>query len=172
MVKKRVYIIVLMLLVLSACSSNQGGKKEQPHDVGSLEPIHVEAHILPEKPEPGIPVTIQAIVTQGKEKVLDADEVLFEIWKKGQAEHEKILGSHKGEGIYSIEKSFNDNGLYFVISHVTARHMHSMPTTAFAVGKVSEEELHEMEEVNSVGGDDGDHGDHGQDHGGNDKEHK
>lgn len=165
MVRKGFGIIVMLLLILSACSSKTGDHQGHPNDNGVPEIIEVHVQILPEKGEPGKPITIQAVVTQGQERVTDANEVLFEVWKKGQEEeHEKIAGSHQGEGVYVLEKTFPEDGLYYVISHVTARGMHSMPTTAFAVGQVSEEDLHEIEQVN---GGDGDHGDH-SDHGGQD----
>lgn len=163
MLRSRIALIVLATLFITACSSNEKDKNNQgqPH-IGNLEVIAVQTHITPEKGQPGAPIKIEALVTQGTEKVLDANEVLFEIWRKGQeGEHEKILGSHKGEGIYAIEKAFTEEGLYYVISHVTARQMHTMPTNAFVIGKVSDEDLHEMEEVNSGGMDD----DHDHEHG-------
>ncbi len=33
-----------------------------------------------------------------KEKVTDADDVKFEIWKDGDEKHEMLNGKHKGKG--------------------------------------------------------------------------
>lgn len=168
---------VLAMLFVAACSNEKDKQGNESPDF-SLGVIEVEAKITPEKGAIDAPIKIEALVTLGTEKVEDANEVLFEIWRKGQeGEHEKVLGKHEGKGIYAIEKSFTEAGLYFVISHVTARNMHTMPTNAFVIGEVSDEDLKEMEEVNSRSMDldhDHDHGDeheedHGEDH---NKEHE
>jgi hypothetical protein len=49
-------------------------------------------------------------VTQGDEKVEDAKKVEFEIWKSDEETHEKVLGEHQGNGIYSISKTFCRRG--------------------------------------------------------------
>ena len=38
-----------------------------------------------------------------KEKVTDADDVKFEIWKAGDEKHEMLEGKHKGKGVYAVE---------------------------------------------------------------------
>ena len=79
-------------------------------------------------------VVNEALVTQGDEEVKDANEVKFEIWKSGQEEHKKIIGKHQGNGIYSITKTFQEEGDYSIIAHVTARDMHNMPKKDIIVG--------------------------------------
>ena len=76
---------------------------------------------------------IEAVVTQGKENVEDANKVEFEIRKSGQETNEKIIGKHQGNGIYSINKTFQEAGDYSIIAHVTARDMHNMPKKEFTV---------------------------------------
>lgn len=78
-------------------------------------------------------VVIKVLVTQGDEKVEDADKVEFEINKSGEETSEKIIGRHKGDGIYFITKTFQDVGEYSVIAHVTARDMYNMPKKEFTV---------------------------------------
>lgn len=80
---------------------------------------------------------IQAHVTQGDENIDNADDMEFEIWMEGQEEHFKVPGESQVEGIYSIEKEFKDEGIYYVIAHVTARGMHTMPKHQFVVGDVN-----------------------------------
>ena len=52
-----------------------------------------------------------------KEKVTDADDVKFEIWKDGDEKHEMLDGKHKGKGVYAVEKTFETDGVYHIISH-------------------------------------------------------
>lgn len=82
-------------------------------------------------------ITIVAKVTQGEDIVDDADEVKFEIWKEGEKEdqHEEVEAKwNKSEGVYYVEKIFEEQGIYNVIAHVTARGMHSMPKVQIEVG--------------------------------------
>lgn len=89
---------------------------------------------MPEEIIPDQEVIVEAHVTQGDEKVEDASEVKFEIFKSGVKETEMIKGEHKGEGVYSMKKTFKEEGSYSVVAHVTARDLHSMPKKDFQVG--------------------------------------
>lgn len=100
----------------------------------------VKLTVTPEKGTPNEPVIIEAKVTYGDEEVTDADEVLFEIWRAHDEEHEKIEIEHAENGIYRLEKTFEQEGTYYVISHVTAREMHNMPKKEFVIGEASEPE--------------------------------
>lgn len=127
-----VLIITLIVVVaLTACS-----QKEE------AEPLFVDVKLTvsPEKGEPNEPVIIEAKVTYGEEEVTDADEVTFEIWRAHDEEHEKMEIEHAENGIYRLEKSFEQEGTYYVISHVTAKEMHSMPKKEFVIGEASEPE--------------------------------
>jgi len=88
--------------------------------------------------KPWIGVQINEKVTQGDEKVEDAKKVEFELWKSDQESHEKVLGKHQGNGVYSISQTFQEDGEYTVIAHVTARDMHNMPKKEFSVTKTAE----------------------------------
>ena len=70
----------------------------------------------------------------------DADKVTFEIWRSKDEKHEKIDVTHAEDGIYRLEKSFQQEGTYYIISHVTARDMHNMPKKEFIIGTASEPE--------------------------------
>ncbi|MFD2443015.1 FixH family protein [Bacillus sp. CGMCC 1.16607] len=132
--KKLIVALILLIGVIAGCSS----KKEEQQAEPSLEIIEVNIQI-PETINPNEEAVIQAVVTQGKEKVDDANEVKFEIEKVGQQEHEMLEAKNEGKGVYSINKTFTENGKYIVTSHVTARGMHSMPNKEFTVGTVEED---------------------------------
>jgi hypothetical protein len=129
--------MVLSVFIISACNN-----KEQQEQADDKVPEFVEVN-LSVTPEPGKanePIVFEAKVTQGEENVEDADEVKFEIWRAKDEKHEKIEVEHSEDGIYRLEKAFEQEGTYYIISHVTARDMHNMPKKEFVVGTASEPE--------------------------------
>ena len=72
---------------------------------------------------------------QGNEPVHDAQEVQFEVWKENQKKmSEKIAAKLEKDGIYTAKKQFQEDGIYYVQAHVTARGMHVMPVKKLVVG--------------------------------------
>ncbi|OUM92291.1 MAG: hypothetical protein C6P37_08490 [Caldibacillus debilis] len=121
--------VLLAILFLGAC-----GKEEEGHDGDRGEMIDVALEV-PEKSDPGEKVELRAVVTQGKEKVKDADEVKFEIWKEGAKDDSSMLDAkNNGDGSYTAETTFAADGVYTVQVHVTARGMHTMPKKNITVG--------------------------------------
>nr|WP_263326094.1 FixH family protein [Neobacillus sp. Marseille-Q6967] len=145
--KKLLWIsLALMCLpVISACNNNQPAE-----DVPEM--IEVELTVTPEKGNMNEPVVFEAKVTQGDEAVEDAESVKFEIWRAHDEKHEKMDVKHAKNGIYRLEKTFQKEGTYYIISHVTARDMHNMPKKVFVIGSPSEPEdpnetKHSMEDM-------------------------
>ncbi|WP_408010439.1 FixH family protein [Pseudalkalibacillus sp. A8] len=124
------WLVLLMVLILTvtACSD-----QEEHSDHAEKKDISVEALKVDlqgpdtlRKDEVG---HFEAIVTQGNEKVDDADEVEFEIWKDGSKKESTLMeAQNEGDGVYSVEHTFEEEGEYIIQSHVTARDMHTMPT--------------------------------------------
>ncbi|WP_462411900.1 FixH family protein [Neobacillus sp. Marseille-QA0830] len=134
---KKVLLSIMTLLLfclMAACSKNEDPKNDIP-DI-----VNVELSITPDKAHANETVTFEAKVTQGNEAVTDADEVVFEIWRSKDENHEKIKVAHAKNGLYRLEKSFPQDGTYYIISHVTARDMHTMPKKEFTIGAPSEPE--------------------------------
>lgn len=128
--KKMMIVMCVALALLAGC-----GKEEE---IPKL--LNVDLTVEPTKGERDEPVTFKAKVTYGEEEVKDADDVSFEIWLANSENHEKIAATHKGNGIYELEKSFNEEGTYYVYAHVTARDMHNMPKKEFIIGTPSSPE--------------------------------
>jgi hypothetical protein len=95
--------------------------------------IDVQVKISPEAAKTNENIIFEVAVTQGNDKVTDAESVEFEFGKKDGSDKEKIAVKHKEDGIYSLEKSFKQAGDYYMIPHVTARGMHAMPKKEFTV---------------------------------------
>lgn len=132
---KRLLVVLLAAwigLIMTGCSQQE--VEEEPQF------LEVELTANPEKAELNEEITFEAKITYGTEEVEDADEVKFEIWRSQAEEHEKIVVEHDQNGIYRLNKSFEEEGTYYIISHVTARRMHNMPKIEFIVGSPSEPE--------------------------------
>lgn len=134
--KKLIFIFFSVLLVATmvACSNS----KETSDEIPKM--LNVDLTIHPEKGKVNQPIIFEAKVTQGSENVNDADKVIFEIWRSKAEKHEKIQVKHAKNGVYSLKKIFDQEGTYYVISHVTARGMHNMPKKEFVIGNPSEKE--------------------------------
>jgi hypothetical protein len=129
-------ILIMLLLVVASCSKDKNNQQE----TSLPELLEVQLTINPEKAVANQEITFEAKVTQGEEKVTDADTVTFEIWRAHDEKHEKIDVKHAENGIYRLEKNFDRDGTYYIISHVSARDMHNMPKKEFIVGAPSEPE--------------------------------
>ncbi|WP_026674022.1 FixH family protein [Alkalihalobacterium bogoriense] len=139
---KQTIAAILGMLLLAGCEMNEAEPKA--HDV--LEVVNVDI-LIQEEIAVNDEVTLQVKVTQGEDDVEDAQEVEFEIWKHDHRDDgEMITGIHQGEGVYQISHTFEQDGIYYVQTHVTARGMHVMPTKQLLIGDVSEEELASLEE--------------------------
>lgn len=128
--KKLVITLCLAMLALVGCNI----KKEDTKVEKKVEEVKVAVQTNPKEIKPNEKTEVQALVTQGTERVTDADEVKFEIWKCGEQNRETLNGKHKGKGVYSVDKTFPSDGVYHIIAHTTAHEMHVMPEVKIVVG--------------------------------------
>ncbi|WP_170169071.1 FixH family protein [Mesobacillus subterraneus] len=163
---KFLFVIFSIMVVLSGCGSSDPKS-------GSETPELLEVSInVPEEIAVDNEVALEAIVSQGKENVEDADEVKFEIRKVGEEDSEMITASHEGKGVYVIKKTFGEGGKYMVTAHVTARSMHNMPSEQITVedpAAAEDENAHDAkEETEHEHSEDGENHSHGENSGGHD----
>lgn len=139
-------VLMTVVFLMAACASQE---EENPsaEDIPFLE---VNLTVNPDKVEIAEKVLFEAAVSFGGKPVENADKVNFEIWRSKSENHEKIEIEHAEDGIYRLEKSFDEEGTYYIYAHVTAEGMHNMPKKGFTIGTPSEpedeKEHHEMEE--------------------------
>jgi hypothetical protein len=140
-VKKGLNVILFTLLLsfLTGCAQEEQPSDEVPQF------LDVKLSVNPEQGQINEPVLFEAKVTYGDEAVTDADEVTFEVWRSNDENHEKIKIEHGENGIYSLEKSFSQEGTYYIYAHVTAKRMHNMPKKEFVIGQASEPEVDDSE---------------------------
>jgi YtkA-like len=129
--------LILMLFLFAACSQQKQEEKPAILEVQLQTPDHIELNKE---------TALSCIVTYGGEKVDDADEVKFEVWKHGSEKHEMLTAKNVGDGKYAVKKTFTEPGTYSVVSHVTARNMHNMPKKDIVVGTASDQQQHHAEE--------------------------
>lgn len=120
------------LFVLGACGTDEATKSAET--APSMEPVEAELNV-PATADKDEAVTLAVRVTQDGKAVDDADEIKFEVWKNGAKEaSETTEAALTEDGVYEAETTFSDEAVYTVQVHVTARSMHTMPTTNVTVG--------------------------------------
>lgn len=136
---KKLLPIIVVLFFLAACGQTENDTNGSASDTEeTIETIKVDLQ-TPKQLEVDKKTTLKAVVSQGEEKVDDADEVEFEIWvETGKENSEMLTAEHVGDGAYAVEKAFAEEGVYYVQSHVTAREMHTMPKAKVIVGNPEE----------------------------------
>ncbi|MFB4167855.1 FixH family protein [Virgibacillus sp. JSM 102003] len=131
---KKMMIFLFIIIVLTACGQSEETDKGTTGDV--VKAINAKLEV-PKKADKEQDVTFSVTVTQDNKPVEDASEVEFEIWKEGlKDKSEMIAAEHSGDGKYTVQKSFDEAGVYHVQSHVTARTMHTMPKEKISIGDV------------------------------------
>lgn len=132
--------MLIVTLLLSACTTNSSQTNNETLKIVNAE-IMIPGKISIDKES-----VLGVKLTQGSENVDDADDVQFEVWKAGSKEvSELIEAQHEKNGIYNVKKTFKEDGIYYVQTHVTARDLHVMPKKPFIVGIATEEELEKLE---------------------------
>ncbi|MGG6432302.1 FixH family protein [Anoxybacillus sp. D401a] len=116
--KKWLLLFSFMLLVVAGCANNT-----EEEELAYLDVKMAVEEKLPANQE----VELACLVTYGDEKVTDASEVKFEVWKHGTEDRQMIEGKHVGDGKYVASYTFAAKGTYSVVAHVTAKNMHNMP---------------------------------------------
>ncbi|WP_238651590.1 FixH family protein [Paenibacillus piscarius] len=125
---------LIMGMTLAGCSGNDHGNMNMSAAGSSMQPIKVELSWSPEEVTAGSKVSFKAVVTQEGKPVDDAKEVMFEITDTADKSKKiEIEGKGDGDGAYVGENTFEEAGKFTVISHVTARTQHSMPSKELVV---------------------------------------
>lgn len=146
MKKKIFFILIALMAVLAACSNNEADTAEE-EDTDSMElPVLEVDFDVPVHVEVGETIDLTAHVTFDDEPVEDAREVLFEVWTQGHADDSvEIEGVHQEDGTYTASFTFEEEAVYEMYAHTTARELHVMPLETVIAGDAepSEEEAHD-----------------------------
>ncbi|WP_235791700.1 FixH family protein [Virgibacillus salidurans] len=128
--------LIVAFTFLSACGDD--GSTEESGEGNSEDELHaleVEFEV-PETADVDETIEMKANVTYGKDDVADADEVVFEYWETGNEDNSTMLeAENNGDGSYTAETAFEEDGVYEMYAHVTARTQHTMPKKSVTVGE-------------------------------------
>ena len=157
MLRKSLVMVVAIFtaIIVAAC-----GDSNETTDTDALDMLDVD-YDVPETAEVDESIELDGYETYGDEAVPDADEVDFEIWEmcdKDNSEHE--TPTNNDDGTYTLEYTFEEDGIYEVYAHTTAHDMHTMPKKEIKVGEGGEYDCEEEEDDHM---DHEDHDDHEDD---------
>ncbi|WP_345243965.1 FixH family protein [Pontibacillus salipaludis] len=107
--------ILLLLVFLAACGS---GKEESV--ASSDGPIQAQILTVPEELTTEQISTLQVKVTQGDQLVDEANKVTFAWGRKGEDPTNNKSSQKQGNGLYSIQHTFDEAGTYVVVAKVEA----------------------------------------------------
>lgn len=163
--KKWLISLVAVPALLVGCSGDEPeiDTNEEPVDVAALE---VVVDILtPEKVAVNEPVELAAHVTQNKEDVNDAESVQFEVWESGYRDQGQMIDGELDEnGVYKAETTFDQDGVYYMFAHTTARGLHVMPKQQIIAGTPEMSQVKEDDSDSSMDMDSSEgHGDMSED---------
>ena len=154
---KKLAWLGLSVLLLGACGTNEA---ETSGAGNTLEEVAVKFN-TEQKAEAAEEVVLSVTVTQGDEMVEDADEVVFEVWESGhRKDGEMITAEHTADGVYEAQTVFEEDGLYYMQAHTTARRLHAMPKQEITVGNPDPASIVPDDSEDSEGMDKMDHSGH------------
>lgn len=135
---------VFLTLLFTACGNN--------NDTDELLPLDVQFDV-PESLEVGETLLLEAIVTYGDEFVVNADEVVFEVWEKGDQQNSDMIDAeNNGDGTYTTELTFNEDGIFEMYAHTTAHDLHTMPKREIIIGEGGDyEDVEENDQFHTEG---------------------
>ncbi|MBU8908350.1 FixH family protein [Desertibacillus haloalkaliphilus] len=136
-------LFLLMSVFLAACS--QPEEEAAVPCENTLAPLEVDFSWITEEADvvdEAEPVSLQAIVSHDNIPIDDAYEVVFEIWEHANGEYHHIEDAkNQGDGLYALDWTFEDEGVYYVYYHVTACDQHRMEKSQLVVGDVDVDEI-------------------------------
>ncbi|MGG4105669.1 FixH family protein [Paenibacillus lautus] len=129
--------VLLSVLLLSACSASPDAANRYEKEIPLIAEVNIPDALSVHQPE-----TIEIILTQDGKRVPDADFVHYELWSHDGSLRDPMTDAVEvGDGVYTVTKTFDKEGLYFIKLHSGNKGSIIIPQKPFAVGKLSEDEL-------------------------------
>lgn len=133
--RKLIVVMLMLLFIVTACNN------KKVEEVNFLDPIEVQ---LTTETELSVneEIVTQALITQKEVPISDVEEVVFEIWQHGNPDsYRYVEGTLVGNGVYEVTWKANEDGVYYIFYHVTAKGMHRMEKHQFVFGDVDVEKI-------------------------------
>lgn len=124
---KKIFTIFLMFAFLIGCQSSNGE--------GGISEVVSKFTFSPKTAKINEPITFKLKITADGKNIENAQNVKFEFWldKKADEEHMMETVLHQDNGIYSLDKSFDEPGEYSVYYHADAEGKHLMEKYQFTI---------------------------------------
>ncbi|TCS94243.1 FixH family protein [Hazenella coriacea] len=132
----KLFLGLFTLIFMTAC--NQGNTDHDHHQntpqIPGSQNLTLGFQTVPAQPMPGQPIELQATVKEDNKPFTSA-RVELEVWKKGNKKHDMLPAKHSEQGIYKATTTYQEEGEYLVIVHVTTPMVHQMIDSKFQVGQ-------------------------------------
>ena len=119
--------MLLLILVIAVVGCSKGNEQKSQEVKGEIE--------VPQTINANKTVSIEVLVTQGDQKIESADAVQIQVEKEGYINQEMIDTKHEGNGTYSTDYTFKEDGDYTITAHVTIKGDMKMFTKKVTVGE-------------------------------------
>lgn len=143
MKKLKLVLVSLCTFMIVGCGANVETEQAGPVACENpLIPVEVDFSWDPEQLQSGEAATFKAVVTQDNLSVENANEVKFEIWEHNNPDYHYMEDTqNEGNGSYTLDWTFPEDGVYYAYYHVTACDMHRMEKVMIVVGDVNVDEI-------------------------------
>jgi hypothetical protein len=130
-IKKEIFMkklsMLLLVLIIAVVGCSKGNEQKSQEVKGTIE--------VPQTIKANEKTSINVLVTQGDQKIENADAVQIQVEKEGYINQEMIDAKHQGNGAYSTDYTFKEDGEYTITAHVTIKGDMKMFTKKVTVGK-------------------------------------
>ena len=109
--KKLSMLLLVLVIAMVGCSK---GNEQQSQDVKERLKCR---KLLKQTNKPLLTCSLH----KGIKKIKNADAVQIQVEKEGYINQEMIDAKHEGNGAYSTDYTFKDNGEYTITAHVTIK---------------------------------------------------
>jgi hypothetical protein len=147
-----ILFLFVFTILGSGCSLNEG--TENLYKQENVIQIDLD---IPTEIDVDKKYTFKAIFTDQNQKVPELENIRFTIWKNGMDTKVEIVPSDEGNGVYKLDKTFTEEGLYFFKVEANTAKSKVMPTKQFTVGSLTEEDLKSLPKQDEEGLHEGHH---------------
>ncbi len=140
----RIILTLACVWLLQGCSAASEGVE---HKYKQEQVLMIDIR-MPETVETDQSQTFQVLLSDHGRQAVEADYVRFAVWGKDESKPEQLMDAVKeGNGVYSIKRKFDEEGIYYLQVYAAANGSEVMPTRRFAVGDVAVEAEEEQDEA-------------------------
>ncbi|MEK5495759.1 FixH family protein [Bacillus sp. FSL M8-0077] len=132
---KKSWILGFLLMFLTACQLNPN--TEELYEKPSV--IHVNTNIPSHISSPK-EQAFRFVIKENSQPIRASSDIKISVWKYGDDRQTPVKAKWEGEGVYTANYMFPEDGLYDIRLDVTVADQHIMPIKRITVGQLTEDE--------------------------------